>query len=170
MKTFFNSFLLFLLIILYPPLSHGDWINLTGSENARNIAEIYVEKDHVKVKLEVFVEDLLLFKELIPDDFFPTARPGRPGIEKRIQLFADQTFQIVSDTGEKLKAKLDLVEPRMRVERPSPFAGSINPYTRRRIPGAPEDKRVLYAELTYPFSGQPKSLTFIPPVGDNGFP
>jgi len=38
------------------------------------------------------------------------------------------------------------------------------------IPGPPADKRVLYAELIYPFEGKPKSLTFIPPQGDNGLP
>jgi hypothetical protein len=46
----------------------------------------------------------------------------------------------------------------------------ISPYTRRPIPGPPADKRVLYAELIYPFKGKPKSLTFIPPQGDNGLP
>ena len=142
-------FLITFLLISFSSESKADWINLTGAENARNIAEIYIEKDHVSIKLEVFVQDLLTFYELVPDDFFPEPIPGRPGPEERIKIFADQTFQVITDTGEKLSAKLDLVEPRMRIGRPSPFAGSINPYTRQRIPGPPEDKRVLYAELTY---------------------
>ena len=165
-----KSLLICLVSLLSTVSAHADWINLTGAENARNIAEIYIEKDHVRVKLEIFVEDLLVFEELVPDDFFPEPIPGRPGPEERIRIFADQTFQVITDTGQKLPAVLDLVEPRMRVERPSPFAGSINPYTRQRIPGPPDDKRVLYAELTYPFEGKPKSLTFIPPVDEKGFP
>jgi hypothetical protein len=44
----------------------------------------------------------------------------------------------------------------------------INPVTRRPVPGPPEDKRVLYAELVYPFSRKPESLTIIPPVDDKG--
>ena len=170
MKSLCKIFLFFLLLACSPSQSLADWINLTGAENDRNIAEIYVEKDHVKIKLEVFVEDLPLFRELVPDRLFTKPVTNRPGIEERMRSFADQTFQIVTDSGEKLPVTLDLVEPRMRVERPSPFAGTINPYTRRIIPGAPEDKRVLYAELTYPFQRQPTSLTFIPPVDDNGFP
>jgi hypothetical protein len=150
--------------------SKADWVNMTGAENARNIAEIYIEKDQVTLKLEVFVKDLLIFEELVPDDFFPAPLPGRPGSDERIQNFADSVFQIITDTGEKLSAKLVLAEPRMRVERSSPLVGAINPYTRQRIPGPPEDKRVFYAELVYPFKGQPKSLTIIPPVSDNGFP
>jgi len=165
------AFILFVLITtLSSSASQADWINLTGAENSRNIAEIFIEKDQVKVKLEVYVQDLLVFDELVPDDFFPEPIPGRPGSEDRIQAFADTGFQVITDTGKKLPAQLDLVEPRMRVERPSPFAGSINPYTRQRIPGPPEDKRVLYVELSYPFEGKPKSLTFIPPVDENGFP
>ena len=169
MKNLILLFLFTLVTTLLSSTSRADWINLTGAENSKNIAEIFVEKDHVTIKLEVFVQDLLAFDELVPDDFFPEPIPGRPGTEERIKIFADKTFQIITDTGRKLPVKLDLVEPRMRVERPSPFAGSINPYTRRRIPGPPADKRVLYAELTYPFEGKPQSLTFIPPVDEKGF-
>jgi len=156
---------LFLLVCLTSLLSavtaQADWINLTGSENARNIAEIYIEKDHVKVQLEVFIEDLIIFDELIPAEFFPKPIPGRPDFEERQKILSDRVFQVITDTGEKLPVTIDLVEPRLRIERPSPFAGSINPYTRQRIPGPPEDKRVLYAA---------KSLAFIPPLDESGIP
>jgi hypothetical protein len=49
------------------PSTRADWINLTGSETAPNIAEIYVLDDHVKLVLEVYVGDLKTFEELIPD-------------------------------------------------------------------------------------------------------
>ena len=170
MKKPIFFYLCFAFIFLFSPAAHADWINLTGAENSRNIAEIYIEKDHVKIKLEVFLQDLFIFKELVPDNFFPEPIPGRLIPEERIKIFADQTFQVITDTGEKLPARLDLVEPRLRIERPSPFAGAISPYTRQRIPGPPDDKRVLYAELTYPFEGKPKFLTFIPPVDKKGLP
>ena len=165
-------FLLFSLTVLLPVDSaKADWINLTGAENARNIAEIYIEKDHVRIQLEVFIEDLIIFDELIPESFFPEPIPGRPGgLEERQKIIAAKVFQVIADSGEKLPVTVDLVEPRMRIKRPSPFAGSINPYTRQRIPGPPDDKRVLYAELIYPFTGKPKSLTFIPPLDENGIP
>lgn len=128
-----KNVLLFFLIILIPPsLAQADWINLTGAENSRNIAEIYVENDHVKIQLEVYIQDLLIFNELVPDSLFSEPISGRPGLEERIQAFAESGFQVVTDSGEKLSAKFDLAEPRLRVHRPSPFAGSINPYTRQR--------------------------------------
>ncbi|MGB3648929.1 MAG: hypothetical protein WA992_10400, partial [Desulfobulbales bacterium] len=139
----------------------ADWINMTGAENARNIAEIYIDKDHVKIQLEIFIKDLIIFDELIPESFFPQSIPGRPGLKERQKIIADKLFQVITDTDKNLPVTIDLVEPRLRIDRPSPFAGSINPYTRQRIPGPPEDKRVFYVELVYPIMGQPKSLTFI---------
>ncbi|MGB3647607.1 MAG: hypothetical protein WA992_03610 [Desulfobulbales bacterium] len=148
----------------------ADWINMTGAENARNIAEIYIDKDHVKIQFEVYIEDLIIFDELIPESFFPQPIPGRPGLEERQKIIADKVFQVITDRGEKLPVTIDLIEPRRRIERPSPFVGSISPYTRQRIPGPPDDKRVLYVELVYPLTEKPKSLTFIPPLDENGIP
>jgi len=143
---------------------------LSGAENSRNIAEIFIEKDRVRIQLEVFVEDLMLFEELVPDSFFSQSIPGRPGLQERQKLFAKRVLQVVADGEQILPASFDLVEPRIRIERPSPFVGSISPYTRRPIPGPPEDKRVLYAELSYPFDGQPQTLKFIPPLDEGGLP
>ena len=150
--------------------ARADWINLSGAENTRNIAEIFVEKDHVRIQLEVFVEDISVFEELVPDNFFPELIPNRPNLEERQQIFAEKTLQVIADNGERLPVTFSMIESRMRIERPSPFVGSINPYTRQVIPGPPEDKRVLYAELIYPFKEKPKSLKFIPPKDENGFP
>jgi hypothetical protein len=77
-------------------------------------------------------------------------------------------LQIITDKKKKLPAQFKLIEPRMRVDRQSPFGGMINPYTRQRVPDAPADKRVLYAEIIYPFKEKPKSLTFIPPKDKEG--
>ena len=64
-----------------------------------------------------------------------------------------------------------IVERRLRIDRRSPFAGMVNPFTGVRAPQDPEDKRVLYAELFYPFAGgQPDRLTFTPPMNAEGVP
>lgn len=167
-KYFAVVCLISLIFLLVSSNSSADWVNLTGAESARNIVEIYVNNDHVKIKFEIFIEDFILFEELIPDDFFPVPIPERPGIEARSRFFSEQIFQVITDTGTKLSAKFDVVEPRIRVERPSSFAGMINPFTRQRIPGPPDDKRVLYAEVTYPFQGKPQYLSFIPPLHEKG--
>ena len=101
MKSIYLFFFFTLITVLFSSASHADWINLSGAENARNIAELYVEKDHVKIRLEVFVGDLPLFEELIPDSLFSKPIPGRPGPAERIKNSADQTFQVITDSGEK---------------------------------------------------------------------
>ena len=148
--------------------TRADWINLTGAETSPNIAEIYVLDDRVKLVLEIYIGDLDKFEELVPDDWLKESAAGRPSLQARMQHFAEHTFRVVTDSGKKLPARLELVEPRVRVDRKSSFAGMINPYTRQRVPEAPADKRVLYAEVSFPFEGQPAELTFIPPQDDEG--
>ena len=150
------------------PLASADWINLSGAETSQNIAEIYVLDDHVKLVLEVYVGDLETFEELVPDDWLKESGADRPSLEQRMQTFASERFQFVTETGRQLPAHLQLVEPRMRIDRKSPFAGMINPLTRQRVPEAPADKRVLYAEIHYPFEQKPQQLKIVPPLDENG--
>jgi hypothetical protein len=168
MATFLR-FIIFSLLIILPTISYADWINLSGAENARNIAEIYITEDRVRIQLEVYVGDLETFEPLIPDDLLTQRAADRPDLKTREQLFANQVLQVIAD-GKRLPVLFKLVEPRMKVERPSPFAGMINPYTRQPIPGPPQDKRVLYAELVYPFNDKPQAIRFVPPVDENGMP
>lgn len=154
--------------LLCAPIAKADWINLTGAETAPNIAEIYIEDDHVKVALEVYVNDIETFEELVPDSWLKDDAKARPQLVERMQRFSKTKLQFVTEKDTSLPARLVLVEPRMRVDRESPFAGMINPMTRQRVPDAPADKRVLYAEIIYPFKQQPQSLTIVPPVDEEG--
>ena len=165
---FFRGALFLFVVLAIVPAAKADWINLTGAETAPNIAEIYVLDDQVKLILEVYIGDLEKFEELVPNGWLKDSAAVRPDVEARIKHFAEQRFQFVTETGEKLPAQLQLVETRMRKDRQSPFAGMINPMTRQRVPEAPVDKRVLYAEIIYPFQGKPKQLTMIPPLDEEG--
>jgi hypothetical protein len=163
----FNFLLVFLILV---PSALADWINLTGAQSAPNIAEIYVEDDHIRLVLEIYVGDLDKFVDLLPEDFLKASGSEPPPIQERMRRFSEERFQFLTEDKKILQAKLNRVEPRMRKERPNPFAGMINPYTRRPVPGPPEDKRVLYAELIYPFELKPGMLTIIPPLGKGGIP
>ena len=148
-------------------IANADWINLTGAETAPNIAEIRVLDDRVNVRLEVFVGNLKTFIDVIPDELLNNAITGRPSETERLDRFSREMLSIRGADGIPLRAILRLVEPRMRVDRKSPFAGMINPQTRRRAPQAPADKRVLFVELDYPFHGKPDQLTIVPPLDEN---
>ena len=127
---------------------YADWINLSGAENARNIAEITVLDDRVEIALEVFLEDL--------DKFEP--------IDGSVENF---TFQVLAN-GVAVKPEIVLREQRMRKDRFSPFAGMVDPRTRRKVPGPPEDKRVIYFELHYAVDTKPDILSFVPPLDETG--
>lgn len=155
-----------LLLLILCPSAAADWINFTGAQSAPNIAEFHVETDHVRVVLEIYVPDMETFVDLLPDEWLKESGLNPPPLETRIQQFADETLPIMADNATALSARINLVAPRIRTERPNPYAGKINPYTGQPIPGPPEDKRVLYAELVYPFANRPQTLTFIPPRGE----
>ena len=151
-----------LILVSLSPV-RADWINLTGAETAPNIAEIRVLEDRVNVRLEIYIGNLEAFADLIPGSLMKNAGKGRPGEGERLDHFSKEVLSILGPDGEVLSAELKLVEPRLRVDRKSPFAGMINPQTRRRVPEAPADKRVLFAELDYLFDGRPDVLTISPP-------
>jgi len=169
-KTTLHLWLISAAIFLAAFPATADWINMTGAQSAPNIAEIYVEEDHVRVVLEIYVGDLEKFVNLLPDDWLTQAGVKRPPLDVRMQRFSVETLQIIADDTTHLVAKRKLVEPRMRKERPDPFAGSINIVTGLPVPGPPEDKRVLYAELIYPFKNRPSTLTMIPLFDQRGSP
>lgn len=148
----------------------ADWMSLTGAETAPNIAEIYIEDDQVRLVLEIYIDDLDTFQDLIPDGWLEDLDLARPGLQDRLRRFSSDKFRVVTGDGKMLSADLILAEPRLRKDRFSPFAGMINPTTGQKIPEAPADKRVLYVELSYPFDGHPESLTIIPPLDEDGVP
>ena len=168
MKKIFTLCYFISIIIIFPLSASADWINLTGAQSAPTIAEIYVEDDHVRLVFEIYVHDMDKFIDLLPDEWIREAGVEPPPLEERIKGFSRETVQIIADDKEVLLAEMKLVEPRMRTDRPNPFAGARNPFTGQPIPGPPEDKRVLYAELVYPFTVRPETLTIIPPLDERG--
>ena len=81
-----------------------------------------------------------------------------------MRQFSKTGLQVRAD-GELLKASIVLAEPRRRIDRLADFARSAGQLTGTQIiPEPPEDDRVFYAELVYPFDGQPAELEFSPPV------
>ncbi len=142
----------------------ADFISLSGAENAENIAEIHILEDRVRLRLEVFVRHLDIFRPLVPETMYADPSKAAPLREREAQ-FAEKVFRVVDENGDALAARFALVEPRARIDRQSPFVGMIDPRTRRPIPGPPDDKRVLYAEVEYLFEGRrPKTLNFVPPL------
>ncbi len=155
--------------IFLPQIALADLTPLNGAAVAPNIAEITVLDDAVYVALEVYIGDLAAFQELLPDEFLNSDTSGRPPIAERLQSFSNRGLQIVAD-GIKLTPELLLAEPRRRVDRAAALAAAGNPLSTLPVPKAPDDDRVFYVELKYPFETRPDSLLIIPPSKSNGSP
>lgn len=150
----------------------ADRINLSGAEVAPNVAEIRVQEDGVLIALEVFPGDVAEFADLLPrtrlpEDIQAAVEPD----DVRLARFARDGLSVRDGKGQNLSVDLRLIEPRTRIDRRSPFAGTIDVYSGRRYPAPPDDPRVIYAELFYAFDGtQPASLTLAAPLRDDGKP
>ena len=48
--------------------SRADLISLAGAESAQNVAEINVTDDRLHISLEIFVNDLALFQDLVRNE------------------------------------------------------------------------------------------------------
>lgn len=113
--------MLTVLILMTTSSAEADWINLTGAQSAPNIAEIYVEDDHIRLVLEIYVGDLDKFVHLLPEDLLKTSGVTLPPIKERMRRFSEETFQFLPEDKKRLQAELKRVEPRMRTERRIPL-------------------------------------------------
>ena len=82
-----------ILFAAFPAMA--DWINLSGAQSAANIAEIYVEDDHVRVVLEVYVNDIDKFIDLLPDEWLQQSKVKPPPMQERMRRFSTDGFQVI---------------------------------------------------------------------------
>jgi hypothetical protein len=122
----------------------------------------------VRIGLEIFVEDLARFRDILPDDWVPDSASKRDIEADRLARFANEGLSVRREDGTPLPVEVELTDPRLRVDRASPLAGRTDPLTGQVVPSPPADPRVLYTELFYSFGGsRPASLTLKPPLDDD---
>ncbi|MEE8388262.1 MAG: hypothetical protein V3R65_06790, partial [Acidiferrobacterales bacterium] len=88
MRKFLRNYLIPLLIILLAPISvHADAVIVPQAMFASTIVEYFVEDDHVRVELEIGMQDLQAFRNILPESIY--ARLGNPAVavEDRLELF-----------------------------------------------------------------------------------
>lgn len=168
----FRSCLIYLSLLVLLSFSRpadADWVNLGGAEVAPNIVQIHVQDTGVKVILEVFVGDLETFGDLVPGEWLAETGRGVTSDAERLADFAQGGLRLSTGDGKPLSIERRVAERRLRVDRASPLAGKVDPYTGRTIPRPPEDPRVLYFELFYEFDqAHPDTLVIEPPLDENG--
>lgn len=140
-----------LLVVLTPLLAtpaHADLVSPYGGETAPNFAELAVLPDHVHVTLEIDTSDYRAF--VVPDD----------GSGKGLAARTGRTFAVSAD-GVPLAPVGRVVDVRQRRSRPTSAL-------QLPVPPRPRSLRVVYVELDFPFSDQPRAITFTPPLDASG--
>jgi hypothetical protein len=141
----------------------ADAIIVTKAMTADTVVEIFIEQSVVRVELEIGFANLPAFHNLQPDEirrrmgFEPAPYP------ERLRTFFIEDLVIRADGGPPLSGRLVEIEPRRRVPR--------DELTGEPLPAAEDEgEPVVYAVLEYPFSGQPRTLSFSPPKDEKGGP
>ncbi len=149
----------------------ADVVLTNGSEVAPNIAVLHVKEDGVYVDLEIYVEDIPFFADMLPIGWSSDFVGGEPEAEQDTnQGYAQaesRALSIVAGDERALNADIRKVEYRTRIDRASPLAGQRDPFSGQAVPSPPKDPRVLFAEVFFPFQNSvPKELTLVPPSRD----
>ncbi len=160
MRKFLRNYLIPLLIILLAPISaHADAVIVPQAMFASTIVEYFVEDDHVRVELEIGMQDLQALRNLLPESIY--ARLGNPAVavEDRLDLFFGRDLAIY-DGNTALKGTVMKMGPGTRARRDT--------VTGEPLPDDGEEPEVVVlASLLFPFEQQPDSLTLFAP-GETG--
>jgi len=105
-----------LMLVMQPPTVFADAIMVSRAMFASTIAEYFVEEDHVRVELEIGMDDLPTFRNLLPDAVFEKMGYTPEPIDERLELFFSRDFAIYSD-GTPLKGRVTSMGPETRVKR-----------------------------------------------------
>jgi hypothetical protein len=144
------------MLIMHPLTVSADAIVVSQAMFASTIAEYFVEEDNVRVELEIGVDDLASFRNLLPDAVFEKMGYEPKPIDERLELFFSRDFAIYSN-GKPLKGHITSMNPETRVKR--------DPVTGEPMPEDSEEPEVVIAvTLMFPFENRPDALTFGAPT------
>jgi hypothetical protein len=138
----------------------ADALVVTRAMQASTIAEIFVEREQIRVELEVGAPDLPAFANCLPDRSYE-ALTGRTGLlETRLATFFDSDWVMRADD-RPLEGNLKSIIPAKRVAR--------DEVTGEALAEQPENaETVIRITLEFPFegAGKPSVLSIRPPLVD----
>ena len=151
----YSKLSMLLMLVALPITGFTDALIVSQAMFASTIAEYFVEKDHVRVELEIGVNDLDAFRNLLPDAIFQEMGYEPEPVSERLELFFERDLAIYSN-GVPLKGHITNMGPETRVKR-DPVTGESMPED------GTEPEVVIVATLVYPFEQTPDSLTLAAP-------
>ncbi len=157
------SICLFLMMLNWALPVVADALVRSQALEASSIVQYYIEEEGVRVELEVGMDSLEQFRNLLPDAIYRRLGYGDEPFDLRLEKFFEQDLAIQVESTS-LKGVVSSIGPSRRVLR--------DPINGTPLPVQTDAPQVVRAELFYPFTGNalPTELIFLaPPRGDMGF-
>ena len=157
-----HALLICLLNVAMAPLTaFGDAMMVSQAMTASTVAEFYVDRQGIRVEVEVGARDLGAFRNVLPDGSYDKLGHEPCPAAERIQRFFEQDWVIRTDDSAPLVGRVLQLVPRKRIRR--------DEITGEPLPVQPEDaESVLFLELVYSWTERPKSLSIRPPMHEDG--
>jgi len=154
--NYFRSIAFSIALILFSSVCMADAIVRSQAMFASTIAEYFVERDHVRLELEIGEPDIAAFRNLLPDGIFEKlAFEAEGSFEERLALFASRDMVILAD-GKALSGILIELGPGVRLLR--------DEITGEALPTPEEDEEIIIrAVFRFPFDHLPAELTLTAP-------
>ena len=131
--------------------AQADAIVVTKAMEATTIAEVFLEPGEVRVELEIGADDVGAFHSLLPEEFAESDSAER----------VTDGWAVLGEDGEPLQGRVALAERGHRIIR--------DEITGEPLPVQPEDAEgVVSLVLAYGLEDQPATLSFRPPMRDEG--
>ena len=139
----------------------ADALVVTQAMKASTILEIHIEKNTIRAELEIGLEDLEAFRNLLPDPIYE--RLGYPAgpLAGRLERFFREGLVLRTENRTPLIPKIEEMVGRERVRRDE-ITGEPLP-----VDGE-ESQTVLFVRLVYPLRRTPRVLSISPPSQENG--
>lgn len=136
-----------------PGAAQADAIVRSQAMFAETIVEIYVDEESINLELEIGMQDVQAFKNLLPDAIYRELEYGDEPLARRLAKFFAEDLVFRADGEERLAGQLVAIGPGERQDRDS-VTGEILPVKEG------EAATVIRATLSYPLSSPPAKLEF----------
>jgi hypothetical protein len=138
----FSKLLFIVAFCICPVLAVADALMRNDSADASSIAQYYVDERGVSLELEIGLNSIDTFRNLMPDAIYQRLGHEASPIGGRLREFFTRDFAIIVD-GEPLPGYVEKIGPSVRVLRDN--------ITGEPLPVQEDAPQVVRAELRYPF-------------------
>ena len=143
--------LLLIAAMLVTGTAWSDAIIRSQAVLASTIAEIYIEDKHVRLELAIGLDNLSVFRNLLPDELYQQLGFGNAAFPDRLRDFLATDFVITADE-KPLTGKLIRIGPTEKIRR--------DVITGEPLPATGEPEMVVTAEFIWPLETHPENMDF----------